>query len=121
MKIENDAILPIYDSKLQYKLYAFNDSIIKENTRQILRTGLKGSFPSNYCAVISFVGDPHGFHGLIDSDYRGEISVIAFSKIKRTIKRGEFIATLTLIEIDTPNIVKNDEELSEESDENTNN
>jgi dUTP pyrophosphatase len=111
-RIDKDLPLPAYaylgDAGLD--LRAAGDHIIQPFERTMIPTGLKIAIPEGYAGFVhprsglaikvglSMVNTP----GLIDSHYRGEITCIAInldSKTPISIKRGERIAQLVILQV----------------------
>lgn len=117
LKVEENAINPTFDVVNKYRLYSPKNMVLKANETHVLKIGLKIAFPENYCALVSYIDDPHGFQGVVDSDYRGELCVIATPKEDKVIKRADPIAKIVVLEIETPEIKCVDEEISDEINE----
>lgn len=104
-KIAEDAKMPTFDKKNQYVLFAAEDTFVPANKIIRINTGVKIGFPSTYAALqingfgLSTVG------GLMDSDYRGEITAVVYSDAERMIKKGEPVMRVVMIEIELPEIV----------------
>lgn len=93
-----------------YDLTSLEDVILQPFERKLINTGISIELPSNYAALVlprsgnainkglSLVNTP----GLIDSNYRGELKVIAINldpKVPIEIKSGDRIAQLIVIEV----------------------
>lgn len=109
MPVSSSSILPKYSQSSNYTIYANADSELLENISTKIEGGFKLSFPKEYCAIITEYEDSDSspikvLGGLVDSDYRGEIMVIATSPIKRSVKRGQPIAKMIILEVAIPNI-----------------
>lgn len=103
-KVHENAIIPKYDSRNQYTLYALEDTVIPPNTPYLIKTGIATAFPSSHCALIVGNGKCKTIAGLVDSDYRGEVSVITINPTEVTVKQGEAVARMIVIEIELPEI-----------------
>lgn len=101
-KLKEEAILPTFDEKLQYVLYAPYDITITPNKPSVIPLGFQMSFPKNYAALLVDCGRAETLGGLIDSDYRGEIGIITSSDIEVKFTRGQAIGRVILIEIAHP-------------------
>lgn len=115
-----DLELPKYMTKgsAGMDLYANVDKTIeiKPSEIKLISTGIAISIPNGYEAQIrprsglalkhgiSFVNTP----GTIDSDYRGEINVIAinFSDKPFVISRGDRIAQMVINKVELPEIIE---------------
>lgn len=101
---DKNSILPKYDKAHGYLLYANEDAHLVPYERSKIKVGFSNAFPVNYCALVVQHGDLHVFSGLIDSDFRGDLGVLAVSDRERVVKRGEVIAKMLLLEIELPEI-----------------
>jgi len=117
-KESENAIIPTFDSNGHYTLYALEDSLLMGNVSFPIRTGIKMAIPNNYCAMIVSNGTIKCLGGLIDSDYRGELKVIAIGPTDRTIKRGESIAKMFVLEIESPELEVCDSSIATECEDN---
>jgi len=119
--MSGDSILPTYSARDNYTLYANVDAVLRPHERRCLSAGFRLSFPTTHCALIVRRGDlcddMRVLGGLVDSDFRGEIMVIAESPVTRSIKRGDALATMLVLEIATPEIEDATVYLDSESDE----
>jgi len=92
---------------------------IKAGGRALIPTGIATSLPEDTVGLVfgrSGLGIKHGLTpsnavGVIDSDYRGEISVglSNHSDVDYTIEPGERIAQLVIVPVLTPEIEETDE------------
>ncbi|MCL2403367.1 MAG: dUTP diphosphatase [Coriobacteriia bacterium] len=117
-----DAVLPSYgragDAGLD--LCSLESVIIAPLRRQLISTGIRLAIPQGYAGFIlprsghalkkglSLVNAP----GLVDSNYRGEICIIAYNsdpEVPLEIVRGERIAQLVIQAVPTVQIVECDE------------
>lgn len=99
-------------------LFADHKRIIYPESRERIRTGIALEIPFNHAGFIqprsglalnsgiTVLNSP----GLIDSDYRGEISVILYnsSKIQYSVEAGQKIAQLVIMPIVRPTLVISD-------------
>lgn len=113
-KLTEDATVPVFDEEQQYILYAAEDMELIKNQPSAIKTGISVAFPKNYCAFIVGNGTCKCIGGLIDSDFRGEISVITINPTNISIKKGAAIARMAVIEIGHPEIY-NDDKMDDES------
>lgn len=111
VKISEDAILPTYahDTDGGADIYTIEDITIKPHTTQIIKTGLKMAIPAGY--MINIV--PRSGMSLktslrianapavIDSDFRGEVGVIAenTSNLSISINKGDRIAQMIIMPV----------------------
>lgn len=98
------AIVPTFDCTDHYTLYAMEDTSLYPNRPALIKTGIKLAFPKEYCALIVGNGRVSTLGGLIDSDYRGDVNVIAISTNETFIKKGEPVAKMFVLEIALPDI-----------------
>ncbi|KAI5172814.1 dUTP pyrophosphatase [Pancytospora epiphaga] len=102
--VRDDSILPTFSQTSSYTLYANSDVQLEAGKVACVKTGFRLSFPSTYCALNVSCNGLTMLGGLIDSDFRGEVSAICISPVSRTIKRGEPIARMVILEIETVEI-----------------
>ena len=122
-KLHGDAILPTQGSEQAagWDLYALETTIVKKNATVMIRTGLAVAIPSGWEGQIrcrSSLGKrgmilPNGV-GTIDSDYRGELKVLA-SYIgegeEMMIEKGERVAQLLFAPVPTVRFEEVDHDL----------
>lgn len=115
-KLDERAVLPTYGSEFSAgaDLYAVADGDItfQPNETKFVRTGLAMEIPEGYAGLIyarSGLACKRGLApankvGVIDSDYRGEISVVLHNhgKVEQTVAPGERIAQLVITPVLTP-------------------
>jgi dUTP pyrophosphatase len=106
-------------------LYALDGATLGPGERASLRTGIAVEIPDGQAGLVlprSGLADRHGLAlvnapGLVDSGYRGELRVLLLNTDRDQpceILRGDRIAQLVLVAIQTPSVVVVDElELSE--------
>lgn len=116
-KVCDSAIVPTFEFKDHYTLYAMEDTHLDPNDPALIRIGVKLSFPRDHCAFIVGNGCVKVLAGLIDSDYRGAICVIAISTSEMLIKKGEAVAKMFVLEIALPDIRVQERYCSCEDDE----
>lgn len=118
-RITEDAKVPQYTKENQYVLFSSEDKLIPANKTVFVSVGLRVAFPNTHCALIVDYNLPLSA-GLVDSDYRGEIRTLVFSPTDVTIKKGDPIARMLMIEVALPEIIAEDLLVELESeDENT--
>ena len=86
-------------------VYASESVTIQPNERKLIKTGVSIELPEGYlCYVLGRSGNTikKGLHvalGLVDSDYRGEIGVMAFNQSNEPIsfKKGDRVAQLVIL------------------------
>lgn len=117
-KLKENAVIPERKTSgsAGYDLCACisDDFTIEPGDLVIIPTGLAAEIDHGFSAMIftrSGLGIKHGIHvsngvGVIDSDYRGEIHVGLTNSGKQpyTIKPGERIAQLILMQVFTPEV-----------------
>lgn len=113
VKTAPEAITPSRGRKgdAGYDLSSLEDVVLQPFERKLIRTGISIELPPQYAALIiprsgnainkglSLVNTP----GLIDSNYRGELKVIAIDldpKEPIVIKQGDRIAQLVVIKVE---------------------
>jgi dUTP pyrophosphatase len=88
-----------------YDIFSCSDYVIYPHTRVLLKTGISVELPEGYYGRVapkSGLALNHGIDvmaGVIDSDYRGEISVILYNTDKDNlyvVKSGDKIAQLII-------------------------
>jgi len=96
-----------------WDLYAIDDQIILPLSRGVVPTGISIALPQNTVGLIwprSGLAHNHGIDvlaGVIDSDYRGQISVILqnHSGVPFTIKSGDRVAQILVQSIIPVNLM----------------
>lgn len=113
VKTAPEAITPSRGRKgdAGYDLSSLENAVLQPFERKLIRTGISIELPPQYAALIiprsgnainkglSLVNTP----GLIDSNYRGELKVIAIDldpKEPIVIKQGDRIAQLVVIKVE---------------------
>ncbi|MCL1796879.1 MAG: dUTP diphosphatase [Eggerthellaceae bacterium] len=97
-------------------LCAATDVVLKPFERALIPAGISMAIPKGYAGFVlprSGLALHHGFSlvnspGLIDSNYRGEVQVIAINLDPQetfTIRQGDRIAQLVIMRVEEPNIV----------------
>jgi dUTP pyrophosphatase len=98
-------------------LYALEDNLLRPGERAALRTGIAVEVPDGQAGLVlprSGLAARHGIAlvnapGLIDSGYRGELLVLALNTDRErshTIKAGDRIAQLLLVDVRLPHVVE---------------
>ena len=116
-KLYQDAIVPTYahEGDAGMDLYAIESILIKGNGgRASIGTGLSFEIPSGYVGLIwekSGLSHKHGlktFGGVIDSGYRGEVSIglINLSSEDYLFEKGHKVAQMLIQKIEHPEIVE---------------
>lgn len=127
-KLRSNAILPTYGSAAAAgaDLYACLDEAvtIEAGETMFIPTGIAMEIPEGCAGLVyarSSLGAKRGLApankvGVIDSDYRGEISVVLHNhgKVSQTVQPGERIAQLVITPVLTP-IYEEAEELTDTS------
>jgi dUTP pyrophosphatase len=101
-------------------LYALDGATLGPGERASLRTGIAVEIPDGQAGLVlprSGLADRHGLAlvnapGLVDSGYRGELRVLLLNTDRDQpceILRGDRIAQLVLVAIQTPSVVVVDE------------
>lgn len=122
-KLKNNAVMPTYGSAeaAGADLYACLDEVVTIGAGEtvFIPTGIALEVPKGYAGLIyarSSMGAKRGLApankvGVIDSDYRGEISVVLHnhSKTDQQVAPGERIAQLLITPVLTPQYEEVDE------------
>ena len=111
--------VPVYAHKGDAGLDLFSsaDAVIKPYERKLIPTGIKIAIPEGYAGFVqprSGLAIKHGIAlvnspGLIDSGYRGEISVILINLDRKndfTIKKGDKICQLVIKKIEQAELIE---------------
>lgn len=122
-KVHKDAKLPTYatDGAGCYDFYSIEDGKVSEMSPCVFRTGLKFEIPQNHVMLI-FSRSGQGFKydvrlsnctGIIDSDYRGEVSIklAQDSKSPETyyiVSKGDRIAQGMVVPVEHVNFIECD-------------
>jgi dUTP pyrophosphatase len=117
-KLEPDAITPTQGSAhaAGWDLYALEETIVKKYQSSMIRTGIAVAIPNGWEGLIrcrSSLGKkgmimPNGI-GTIDSDYRGELMVLATwigQGEEFLISKGERVAQLLFAQVPTVRFVE---------------
>jgi dUTP pyrophosphatase len=117
-KLEPDAITPTQGSAhaAGWDLYALEETIVKKYQSSVIRTGIAVAIPNGWEGQIrcrSSLGKkgmimPNGI-GTIDSDYRGELMVLATwigQGEEFLISKGERVAQLLFAQVPTVRFVE---------------
>ncbi len=118
-RLDADARLPsrAYPGDAGLDLYALDEAVLAPGGRASVGTGLAVEIPAGQAALVlprSGLAARHGIAlvnapGLIDAGYRGEIRVLLLNTDRDepfTVRRGERIAQLVLVRIETPEVVE---------------
>lgn len=116
-KTSEDVKVPSYDKVNQYTLFASEDKHVLPNKVTPIPVGVRVAFPKNYCALIVEGFNFYAVGGLVDSDFRGEISALVHSPVEVFVKKGDPVAKMVMIEIALPEIVTEDCLKNSETDE----
>ena len=119
-KLNSEAIIPTQGSPQAagWDLYALEETIVKRNISSMIKTGLAIAIPPGWEGQIrcrSSLGKkgmimPNGI-GTIDSDYRGELMVLATwigEGDEFVVQKGERIAQLLFSKVPTVKFVERD-------------
>jgi dUTP pyrophosphatase len=116
------ALLPTraYPGDAGLDLYALDGAVLQPGQRVSIRTGIAVEIPTGQAGLVlprSGLAARHGLAlvnapGLIDSGYRGELKVLLLNTDRSepcALERGDRIAQLVLVRIETPAPVEVDE------------
>ena len=119
-KLNSEAIIPTQGSPQAagWDLYALEETIVKRNTSSMIKTGLAIAIPTGWEGQIrcrSSLGKkgmimPNGI-GTIDSDYRGELMVLATwigQGDEFVVQKGERVAQLLFSRVPRVKFVERD-------------
>ncbi|DAC52611.1 MAG TPA: dUTP diphosphatase [Candidatus Poseidoniaceae archaeon] len=119
-KLNSEAIIPTQGSPQAagWDLYALEETIVKRNTSSMIKTGLAIAIPLGWEGQIrcrSSLGKkgmimPNGI-GTIDSDYRGELMVLATwigEGDEFVVQKGERVAQLLFSRVPSVKFVERD-------------
>jgi dUTP pyrophosphatase len=119
IKLSKDAHMPTYGTSgaAGLDLYASVDVTIQPNERVLIPTGVAMEIPEwHFCYVMGRSGNTikKGFHvalGTIDSDYIGEIGVMAFNQSDEAISfaKGDRVAQMVILPYPKVEFVEVDE------------
>lgn len=118
-RLDAGARLPsrAYPGDAGLDLYALDEAVLAPGGRASVGTGIAIEIPDGQAALVlprSGLAARHGIAlvnapGLIDAGYRGEIRVLLLNTDRDepfTVRRGERIAQLVLVRIETPEVVE---------------
>ena len=121
-RLDDRALLPTraYGGDAGLDLYALEEAVLGPGERASVGTGIAVEIPEDQAGLVlprSGLAARHGLAlvnapGLIDSGYRGEVRVLLLNTDRQepfAISRGERIAQLVLVRIETPAVVEVDE------------
>ncbi len=121
-RLDDQALLPTraYPGDAGLDLYALEEAVLGPGERASVGTGIAVEIPDGQAGLVlprSGLAARHGIAlvnapGLIDSGYRGEIRVLLLNTDREeafTVARGERIAQLVLVSVQTPEVVEVDE------------
>lgn len=119
IKLSKDAHMPTYGTSgaAGLDLYASADVTIQPNERMLIPTGIAMEIPeSHFCYVMGRSGNTikKGLHvalGTIDSDYIGEIGVMAFNQSDEVLSfaKGDRVAQMVILPYPKVEFVEVDE------------
>lgn len=120
-RLDAGARLPTraYPGDAGLDLYALHEHVLEPGERAQVGTGISVEIPAGQAGLVlprSGLAARHGIAlvnapGLIDSGYRGEISVLLLNTDRRepfTIAPGDRIAQLVLVRVETPEVTEVD-------------
>jgi dUTP pyrophosphatase len=126
-RLDERALLPTraYPGDAGLDLYALEEATLSPGERASIGTGIAVEIPDGEAGLVlprSGLATRHGIAlvnapGLIDAGYRGEIRVLLLNTDREapfTVARGDRIAQLVLVRIETPEVVEVDELASSE-------
>jgi dUTP pyrophosphatase len=118
-RLDADARLPsrAYPGDAGLDLYALDEAVLDPGARASVGTGIAVEIPDGRAGLVlprSGLAARHGIAlvnspGLIDAGYRGEVRVLLLNTDPDepfTVQRGERIAQLVLVRIETPDVVE---------------
>ncbi|HUA06003.1 MAG TPA: dUTP diphosphatase [Solirubrobacteraceae bacterium] len=118
-RLDAGARLPsrAYPGDAGLDLYALDEAVLEPGDRASVGTGIAVEIPDGQAGLVlprSGLAARHGIAlvnapGLIDAGYRGEIRVLLLNTDRResfTVQRGERIAQLVLVRVETPEVVE---------------
>jgi dUTP pyrophosphatase len=118
-RLDADARLPsrAYPGDAGLDLYALDEAVLDPGARASVGTGIAVEIPDGQAGLVlprSGLAARHGIAlvnapGLIDAGYRGEVRVLLLNTDPDepfTVQRGERIAQLVLVRIETPDVVE---------------
>ena len=121
-RLDDRALLPTraYPGDAGLDLYALEEATLAPGERASIGTGIAIEIPEGHAGLVlprSGLAARHGIAlvnapGLIDSGYRGEIRVLLLNTDREepfAVARGERIAQLVLVRIETPEVVEVDD------------
>jgi dUTP pyrophosphatase len=121
-RLDDRALLPTraYPGDAGLDLYALEEATLAPGERASIGTGIAIEIPDGQAGLVlprSGLAARHGIAlvnapGLIDAGYRGEIRALLLNTDRKqpfTVARGERIAQLVLVRIETPEVVEVDE------------
>jgi dUTP pyrophosphatase len=120
-RLDERALLPTraYPGDAGLDLYALEEATLAPGERASIGTGIAVEIPDGEAGLVlprSGLAARHGIAlvnapGLIDSGYRGELRVLLLNTDREepfTVDRGERIAQLVLVRIETPGVIEVD-------------
>jgi dUTP pyrophosphatase len=121
-RLDDLALLPTraYPGDAGLDLYALEEAVLNPGERASIGTGIAVEIPEGQAGLVlprSGLAARHGIAlvnapGLIDSGYRGEVRVLLLNTDREepfAISRGERIAQLVLVRVETPEVVEVDQ------------
>jgi dUTP pyrophosphatase len=120
-RLDERALLPTraYDGDAGLDLYALEEARLGPGERRSIPTGIAVEIPDGRAGLVlprSGLAARHGIAlvnapGLIDAGYRGELRVLLLNTDRTeafTVSRGERIAQLVLVRVESPEVVEVD-------------
>ena len=121
-RLDDRALLPTraYPCDAGLDLYALEEATVAPGERASIGTGIAVEIPDGHAGLVlprSGLAARHGIAlvnapGLIDSGYRGEVRVLLLNTDRRSpfsVARGDRIAQLVLVRIETPDVAEVDD------------
>jgi dUTP pyrophosphatase len=118
-RLDERALLPTraHDGDAGLDLYASEEAVLEPGERAAVRTGIAVEIPDGQAGLVlprSGLAARHGIAlvnapGLIDAGYRGEIRVLLLNTDRGTaftVARGDRIAQLVLVRVESAEIVE---------------
>jgi dUTP pyrophosphatase len=120
-RLDERALLPTraYDGDAGLDLYALEEARLSPGERRSISTGIAVEIPAGWAGLVlprSGLAARHGIAlvnapGLIDAGYRGELRVLLLNTDRTetfTVSRGDRIAQLVLVRVESPEVVEVD-------------
>jgi dUTP pyrophosphatase len=120
-RLDERALLPTraYEGDAGLDLYALEEAWLSPGERRSISTGIAVEIPAGCAGLVlprSGLAARHGIAlvnapGLIDAGYRGELRVLLLNTDRTeafTVSRGDRIAQLVLVRVESPEVVEVD-------------